>query len=297
MKLCLIVHEDRAGNPEVDDLVRVASERGASLEVRVASAAADGSQLAREASAEDYDAVVAAGGDGTLNAVVNGLVGSSTPLGIIPLGTANDFAGQAGIPDDPVEALKVILESHAVTIDTALLNGRHFLNVSTGGIGAETTAETSDDLKSVLGPLAYAITGIRKLTALEAMRLRVESRERQVECDALLFAVGNARTTGGGNALTPRASVVDGLIDVCIVEAQPMTSFLALLPRLRSGEHTDQDGVHYFQTGETVITAQRPVSVNLDGEPMTASRLVYRAIPASLKVYLRHLPGGEHGLQ
>ena len=293
MKICVIVHEDRAANPEVDDLVRVAAERGALVEVRVATATVDGSQLAREASSQDYDVVVAAGGDGTLNAVVNGLVGSKTPLGIIPLGTANDFAAQAGIPDNHVEALELILETDPVAVDTASLNGRHFLNVSTGGVGAETTAETSDDLKAVLGPIAYVVTGIRKLTELQPMRIHVQSSQATIECDALLFAVGNARTTGGGNVLTPRASVTDGLVDVCVVEALPVTSLLALLPKLRSGEHLDEEGVHYFQAEDVVISSEDAVSVNADGEPMTERRLVYRALPSSLSVHLKHLPGEE----
>jgi lipid kinase YegS len=282
----LIVTEDRAAKPEVEEILELAAERGVSIELRVATKEDDGGKFAREGVAAGADAVIAAGGDGTVNAVMNGLMGSSIPLGIIPLGTANDFAQQAGIPGDPREALEIILGTEPVPIDTASLNGRHFLNVSSGGIGAETTAETSDELKAVLGPLAYAITGVRKLTSLESMRLVLSGAGDRIECEALIFAVGNARTTGGGNLLTPRASLTDGLLDVCIVEAMPVTSLLPLLLKMRNGEHLGEDGVRYLQAPAVTITSPCPVSVNVDGEPMSESRLEYRAHSESLRVHL-----------
>jgi diacylglycerol kinase (ATP) len=290
-RICLVVHEDRAAAPEVEELGERAADRGVSLDTMIARSEADGSLLARSASAGGYDAVIAAGGDGSINAVVNGLAGTGTPLGILPLGTANDFATQAGIPENPGEALDLILSTDAVIIDTASLNGRQFINVSTGGIGAETTAETSDELKAVLGPLAYAITGIRKLTNLEPMRIAVVSAEREVECDALAFAVGNARTTGGGNLITPEASVTDGLLDVCVIETMAVTSLLALLPKVRAGEHIGEQGVHYFKTAAVSIVSGTPLSVNLDGEPLSESRLGYRAHRSNLRVFVRSLPG------
>ena len=282
----LIVTEDRSGKPEVDDLLGLAAERRVGIELRVAIKEDDGALFAREAVAAGCDAVIAAGGDGTVNTVMNGLAGSDTALGIIPMGTANDFAKQAGIPDDARAAFELILDTEPVEIDTASLNGRHFLNVSSGGIGAETTAETPDELKAVLGPLAYAITGVRKLSNLDSMKLKVTGPGLSLECDAVLFAVGNARTTGGGNILTPRASVTDGLLDICIVDAMPVTSLLPLLLKLRSGEHVGEEGVRYLQAVEITIVSPCPVSVNVDGEPMSESRLEYKAHRGNLRVHL-----------
>ncbi len=286
----LIVHEDRAGGAEVEDLLRVAGERKISIELRIATAESDGAKLAREGVAAGCDAVIAAGGDGTVNAVVNGLAGSAIPLAIVPLGTANDFARQTGIPETAAEALEMMLETEPVVIDVASLNGRYFLNVSTGGIGAETTAETSGELKAALGPLAYAVTGVRKLAELEPMPLRVSYPGREIECDALLFAVGNGRATGGGNLLTPHASLNDGLLDICIVESMPVTSLLPLLLKLRAGEHPDESGVIYFKAEHLTMTSPREISVNVDGEPMRESRLEYRAHRADIRIFIRHLP-------
>jgi YegS/Rv2252/BmrU family lipid kinase len=207
------------------------------------------------------------------------------------MGTANDFAHQTGIPDDAREALRLIMENEPVLIDTGSLNSRYFLNVSTGGVGAETTAETSDELKAVLGPLAYAITGIRKLSNLEPMRLTIAARDTRLSCDALVFAVGNGRTTGGGNVITPRASLVDGLLDICIVESMPVASLLPLLLKVRAGEHTGDEGVHYFQAPEVTIMSQTPVTVNIDGEPMEETKLEYKVERSQIRVHLQHLPG------
>ena len=126
--------------------------------------------LAADAADRGTDVVIACGGDGTLNEVVNGLDGRDVPLGVVPLGTANDFARQTGIPEDADHAMDVILRRKPVRIDTASMNGRRFLNVSTGGVGAEATAETPADFKASLGPLAYAITAVRKLAGDDAAR-------------------------------------------------------------------------------------------------------------------------------
>ena len=287
----MIVHEDRAEEKGIEDLIRLAGERGVSIELRIATAGKGGAIHAREGVAAGCDAVIAAGGDGTVNAVLNGLAGGSTPLAIFPMGTANDFANGTGIPDDAREALALITGSEPITIDTGSLNGRCFLNVSTGGVGAETTAETSDELKAVLGPLAYAVTGIRKLSNLDPMRLTISARDVKLECEALVFAVGNGRTTGGGNLITPRASLTDGLLDVCVVEAMPVASLLPLLLRMRAGEHAEDPGVHYFKAPEVTIVSRTPVTVNIDGEPLQETRLEYHVQPSQVRVHMRHLPG------
>src|SRR5690606_11830079 len=159
---------------------------------RVTWEAGDAERFAREGAALGVDAVVAVGGDGTLNDVLNGIATVSRPsrpaLGVLPLGTANDFAAQTGVPDDPEQALSLVLNRKARWLDTGALNGRRFLNVSTAGLGAETTAETSAEAKDVLGRLAYAITGVRKFVELEPRRARFIAPGLDEELEFLLFA-------------------------------------------------------------------------------------------------------------
>src|SRR5579862_1937988 len=160
--IALIVHWERAARDDVRHLAHWVRGKGHLVELMVTLEKGDGTTLAAEAAQRGVDVVVAVGGDGTVNEVVNGLDGSDVPLGIIPLGTANDFARQVGIPADPDHAMDVILQRKPRRFDTASLNGRRFLNVSTGGVGAEATAETPAEVKETLGPVAYAISGMRK---------------------------------------------------------------------------------------------------------------------------------------
>ena len=289
--ITLILHGARADHPPLRHLVEWVREKGHTVRVRVTWESGDAEALARDAAAAGTDVVVAVGGDGTVNEVVNGLDGSDVAFGIIPIGTANDFARQTGIPMDVDHAMDVILQREARRIDTATLNGRRFLNVSSGGVGAEATAETPPDAKESLGMLAYAITGVRKLAGLEPRRARFAARGLDLETEFLLFAVGNGRITGGGTTITPRASVTDGLLDLCIVEARPRAEFAKLVLRVRHGEHLDDEGVHYLQVPSVDITSAEPISVNVDGEPSDAMRLEYRARRGDLLIHLPYLPG------
>jgi lipid kinase YegS len=288
-----IVHGARADHAELRQMVSWVRERGHAVDVRVTWDAGEGAWHAAEAADRGTDVVVACGGDGTVNDVVNGLDGRDIPLGVVPLGTANDFARQTGIPEDADHAMDVILRRKPVRIDTASMNGRRFLNVSTGGMGAEATAETPADFKASLGPLAYAITAIRKLAGEQVRHARFASAGFELDVDFLAFAVGSARVTGGGTMMTPDASVTDGLLDLCVIEAMSRRDFARLSLRCKKGEHLGLPGVHYAQLPWLKVTGTEPLSVNVDGEGLEAQVCDYRARRADLLVHVQHLPGEE----
>lgn len=246
---------------------------------RVTFEEGDGRRLALAAARSRYDLIVAAGGDGTVNEVVNGLARSSNlpRLGIVPLGTANDFAAGLRLPTTVREAMRTAVEGRARTVDVARVNERYFLNVSTGGFGAEATESTSPDSKRRLGPLAYLVTGVREFVELRPVggRFLVDG-EVFHEGDFLLFAVGNARQTGGGSLLTPRAEFGDGKLDLMLVPDLPRMDFLALLPDLRAGTHLKSPDVRYVQAAEIDVASDRDLHVHVDGEPIHAHRLRYR---------------------
>ena len=149
--------------------------------------------------------MIACGGDGTLNEVVNGLDGRDVPLGVVPLGTANDFARQTGIPEDADHAMDVILRRKPVRIDTASMNGRRFVNVSTGGVGAEATAETPRGLQGVARTARVRDHGGAEARGERAARrASFSSADFELDTEFLAFAVGSARVTGGGTIMTPR---------------------------------------------------------------------------------------------
>ena len=259
--------------------------------MRVTHGAGDAEAAADAAARAGADVVIAAGGDGTVNEVVNGLDGHDTPLGIVPLGTANDFARQVGIPSDADHAMDVILRRKPVRIDTASLNGRRFLNVSTGGLGAAATAETPADAKETLGPMAYAITGARKLAEFAPYEAAFAGPGFAYDGKFFLFAVGLTRAAGGGTVVTPRASLTDGLLDVCIVEQMSRTEFARVLLKVKRGEHVGLPGVHYAQLPALRIVGREEITVNVDGETSDARELRYLARPRDLLVHVAHLPG------
>jgi diacylglycerol kinase (ATP) len=294
-KIAIVMHGARAGQDPLRDMVAWVREQGHEVSPHVTWEQGDAERLTRDSVAAGADVVIAAGGDGTVHQVVNGLAGCEVPLGILPLGTANDFARQVGIPEEVDQAMDLILHGSPTIIDTATVNGRRFLNVSSGGIGAEATTETSEEAKDALGFLAYAITAVRKLADPTPWRGSFMTSRGNFECDFVAFSVGNARASGGGAFMTPRASVVDGLLDLCVIENMPRAELARLAVHIRKGEHLDDAGVHYVKAESVLVRASRPVPTTLDGEPFEAEELDYSVGAGDLSIYLRHLPGEETG--
>lgn len=262
-------------------------DAGHAVEVRQTFEAGDGVRFAREAAESGVDVVVAAGGDGTINEVVNGLGGGARRprFAVIPLGTANDFALGIGVPVDVREALTIAVSGVPTEVDLPMVNERYFLNVSTGGFGAEATEQAAAESKRMLGAWAYLITGARQFVDLKPVGGVVEVDGRTLfRGDFLLFAVGNGRQTGGGSMLTPRAELDDGLLDLLVVRAVQRLDFLSLLPDLRAGTHLESPDIIYTQAKRIVITTEETLSVNADGEPIRGTRFDYRLDAGRLSV-------------
>ena len=292
----LIIHGSRADNADLREAAEWARSLGHRVRAQVTWEPDDARRFAAAAVARGTDAVIAVGGDGTLNEALNGVLGSDVPLGVLPLGTANDFARQIGVPDDPRAALALLLEQEPRRIDVGMLNGRAFLNVSSAGIGAETTAETPAGAKGVLGPLAYALTGVRKFASdYEGRSARFSGPDFSREVEYLLFAVGNARATGAGVEVTPLAEFDDGMLDLCVVEPVARARFAGLLLELRRGEHLDRDGVHYVQTPWVRVEAEAPLVVNVDGEALSCATLEYSVAAGAVRVLAPQAPGDGDG--
>lgn len=267
--------------------------RGHSVTPRITFEAGDATHFAREARIRGADLVISAGGDGTLNEAVNGLIdlngldrGEHQPaLGIVPLGTGNDFAGTLGIPEEIPLAIRNAVEGPRALVDAARMNGRIFLNVSSGGLGAEATEDASDRAKRLLGSVAYFVSGARKFAALRPSNATFTAGGHRVyDGPFLFFAVGNGRRAGGGNFITPRANLGDGLLDLCIVEAVSHGDFLRLLPDLRAGNHAENPHVLYRQVTDVHIEPRGPITANVDGEPIDVEEMYYTALPGAVTI-------------
>lgn len=261
------------------------SERFGSLSVALTRKPGDARQAARESAEAGHDHLIVAGGDGTLNEALNGLAlvdgaFDRTTIGIVPLGTGNDFARAVGLPDDPTAALDLLLAGHVRRFDLGRVNDRVFINVSAGGFIAEVSEAVDPTLKSVAGRLAYLIGGARVLLAAEPFVCNVNGRRQS----CLMFAVCNAPMIGGGRLIAPHATPDDGALDVCAVSDMGLVEFVALLRRVADGSHVTDERVTYFAAREVALEFDRPVAVNADGEVFEARSCRYHILPGIVRL-------------
>ena len=286
----IILHGKQGANQELRDAVEAVRADGHQVEVRVTWEAGDSALFAAEAAKEGIDIVIAGGGDGTVNEVVNGLVqveGHASALGVIPLGTANDFARSAGIPLQLEAALRVAVETESVTVDVGRSGDRAFINVATGGFGTEVTVNTNPKLKRLLGGAAYFITGLGRFSELEPVQVRLRGPDLEWEGKLLVLAVGNARQAGGGHVLCPEAVLDDGLLDVGVLpdvpEDQQSEAISALM---RKGMQAVKDAALYWRVPWFEVEAPKGIYINLDGEPTHATHHRFEIDAGRLKLHL-----------
>ena len=281
----LILNGKAAGNDTLRAAVTRQQAIGHTIEVRVTSEKGDARRFASETG--EVDLLIAAGGDGTLNEVVHGLMDlpedARSVLGVVPLGTANDFATGCGIPRDPEQALALCLEGRAVPVDVGKANEHWFANAASIGFGAEITATTPPELKHLLGPAAYTVMGAILAMNVHHYRGRLTLPDREITGSGPVAIVGNGRQAGGGVQVTPRARVDDGLLDVLAVRDIPA---LALLTAARELQELSPNGeyINYWQTPWAEVHTEEAIPVNLDGEPMQFSSVRYEAVPRAIRL-------------
>ena len=278
----------------LDEVQRRLGAAGHQVTLRETAAQGDAERIAHESAIAGVDIVVAVGGDGTLNEVVNGVASvegglARCAIGLLPAGTGNDFGRSLGI-EEPAAAVAALSAGHVRVVDLVSLGERVFLNASAGGFTAETSANVTSGLKQAVGPLAYLIGGARAVLEYEPVGVRVEADGRVIDTALQLFAVCNGAYIGGGHQLAPTARPDDGVMEVCIVRASSTLDFLALLPRLSSGEHVDDEDVAYFRTREVTMTFARTIKINTDGEVLEAARCHYAMRPGAVRMVAPPLP-------
>ncbi len=272
------------------------------LDITLTLTAEDASRAAARAVEEGCDALYVAGGDGTLNAAMRGLMPEygptpSLPVGVIPLGTGNDFAKALGLGDDPDAALDRLLDLRIVSVDAGLLNGSPFVNTSAGGFVADVSEAVTAGLKDLTGKLAYLIGGARALLGSEpfSATLLVHDTGEIVPAwegslDVQMFAACNARFIGGGYPIAPGAIIDDGLLDVLVVPRMPMLEFIGVLQRIASGSNEGTAGVVHFRAAAFDLELSRTIRVNTDGEVLEASRCRYRVRRSAAQFFCGERP-------
>lgn len=289
-KSLLILHGKQAANEEVRHAVMDWRDQGHDLAVRVTWEAGDAERYVKEALDLGYTTLIAGGGDGSVRDIVHAMMASDRDdlaLAILPLGTANDFATAAGIPEAMPEAL-ALLDSPATASDVIQVNDHYFMNMATGGFGTEVTTQTSEDLKGMLGGAAYLLTGLTRFSEIQAAQGSFRGDDFEWQGEFLALGLGNGRQAGGGQRLCPDALINDGLLDVAILPAQ--MDLLAGVRELFDSEarlDPEQEGLFVrTRLSSLQVKTPSPMNLNLDGEPVQSTEFNITVIRDRLKLHL-----------
>jgi lipid kinase YegS len=289
-KTCLVLHKKSCTRPEVKAAVKHVEQSGIDVNVYIPWSRKHLRRFVRQAIKDGTRRIVAGGGDGTLSAVVNAVItGDISPkasLGILPLGTANDFAKGAGIDaKDLIGALELACTGGPTKIDVGRMNDRYSINVASAGFGAEVTATTPQEMKKFLGGMAYSIVGFVKAFQLEPYEGRLILPDGVVkEGSTLIMAVGNSRFAGGGYEVAPQASLIDGLLDIAVVSGLHSNNLGRIVEELGDPMNPRNEHLLYRQISSFTIETEKPLHVNLDGEPIQGTHFEFRCIPEALSV-------------
>ena len=295
----LILNGNSAGDDALRDAVSRMRAQGIALDVRVTWEAGDAARYVDEAIVDGVQTIIAAGGDGTLGEVTAGMARRDATadelptLGIVPLGTANDFASAAGLPTQPLAALELVLTAPAAAIDLLRIEGDdgvHWcMNVASGGFGTQVTVEAHDGLKKVLGGFAYLVTGMFKLGRIEPIQVRLDGPGFPWEGAMIALGIGNGRQAGGGHVLCPEALLDDGQLDVTVVPELSGEVASAFRTWLADGKGAALEQVAVRARMPWLnIEAPGPLTLNLDGEPVSSRRFRIECVPRRVRAHLPH---------
>jgi diacylglycerol kinase (ATP) len=269
---------DRAGHwrSRVEKVVR-----GATL--RATSRIGEAELLARKAAREGFKRIVAAGGDGTINEVVNGLAGTTAALGLLPIGTVNVFATELGLPaGDLKQCWQIICDGRTRTIDLPSANGKHFVQLAGIGLDAQAVKETSVAFKRSFGPLSYLVSAAQ-IASRPPPHLVIESKGSPT-IEGSFVLVGNGRLYGGPFPFFKRALIDDGLLDVVVFKRIGYFDIIRYLQDVIFSSSISMPDLDYFQSKRLRVSSEEEVPVEVDGELIGNCPVEFRMRERSLRV-------------
>ncbi|MCT4799273.1 diacylglycerol/lipid kinase family protein [Exiguobacterium profundum] len=264
----------------------VLRERYGHVDVRFTEKEQDATNFAREAAEKHYQAVIAMGGDGTLNEAVTGLAEAThrPDFGIIPLGTVNDLARALGVPSDPKQAIEALRDAEPTPMDIGKYEKGYFMNVIAIGLIAEAVDEVSVEEKTKWGPFAYLIEGVKAFREHSPYELALDSKDGEFDGEAYLVVIALTNSVGGFENFEPDARLNDGLLHVYIFEELGLKDALQLTPALFTGKLKETDSVTSFCTSRVNVTSPDALPVNADGDTGGKLPLTFEVLPSHLNV-------------
>lgn len=288
MKRARIIYNPTSGRElfrkHLPEVLEKMEQAGYETSCHATTGEGDATVAAAAAVERNFDLIVAVGGDGTLNEVVSGVspFEERPKIGLIPMGTTNDFARAVHIPRDINKAVDIILQGDSIPVDVGVMNDRHFINIAGGGRLTELTYEVPSKLKTMLGQMAYYLKGIEMLPSIRSSKVRIEYDGEVFDDHAMMFLIGLTNSVGGFEKLAPDASINDGKFTLLILKELNMAEFIRVASLALRGEHLSDPHVIYAKASEISVTSDERVLLNLDGE-------YGGLLPATFKNLGRHI--------
>lgn len=272
MKKARIIYNPTAGREsfkrELSTVLQKLEVAGYEASAHATTDEGDATKAAIYAVEQQFDLVVAVGGDGTINEVINGIAGQSfrPKLGIIPAGTTNDFARALDIPRDINKATDLIVANYSAFLDIGKVNDQYFMNIAGGGELTELSYEVPSKLKAMIGQLAYYIKGIEMLPFLKPTKTKIEYDGTVIEEEIMLFLVANTNSVGGFEKLAPDAEFDDGYFDLLILKKTNLAEFIRIASLAIRGAHLEDKNIIFTKAKHIKVTPEENMQLNIDGE-------------------------------
>jgi diacylglycerol kinase (ATP) len=268
----------------IDKIQEYLRSYGINAEISPTKEAGHATQLAKECVSDGYDLIVAAGGDGTINEIINGIAGTNVTLGVIPLGTANVFGIEMKLPVEIKAACQVIASGNIQTIDLGKANNRYFVCMAGVGFDAHVLKEADSKLKKIYGALAYGFVGFTQVFTYKFRQIVIKIDDQPVHRKGYFVVIGNGKYYGGDMMFTSKADLTDGYLDVCIFKYRNLFSILNYLFGFHHGNIDKHLDVEYFQCKKVFILKNGKHPVHVDAEYLCEAPVEIEVCPASLKV-------------
>lgn len=273
----------------IDEICKILLDNGYIVGKFATKEKNDAMQEAIRCCKEDWDIIVACGGDGTVNEVATGIIigGRKIPVAILAAGTVNDFANYMGLPKGSKEFCDMIMDENTIDVDLGKWEDKYFVNVAAGGFLTNVAHQVPTESKNALGRMAYYLEGLKEIPKqmFNGINVKISSEEYTSEEEIFLFLVSNSSSIGGFKMLAPKAQVGDGLLDCIIIRKSEIQDIVSIFINILTGEHVNHPNVEYFKTRKITIESNEKVQVDIDGEYGGTLPATFEVVPRSFKIF------------
>jgi YegS/Rv2252/BmrU family lipid kinase len=269
---------------EGNEIIRELAACGIEAELYLTQGENDGTARAASAAADGYDLVIAAGGDGTINEVVNGLAGTQTALGVIPLGTVNVLGIELGLPPYIGECCRIIARGETRPVDLGRIERRYFITMAGIGFDAQVIRKTTRGIKRIFGALAYVLVAVKQFFTWRFRMIRLKLDDQPIPRRGYFVLIGNARYYGGRLVIASGADMSDGYLDICIFKHRNLFRVLSYFLGMRWGRIERDMSVEYFQCKKIRVLKNGRHPIHADAEYVCRSPADIEVVPGALKL-------------